>query len=84
MNDVLSSWSDRDERPRRLEQIAERRRDRPGAAAAAGRRDAEQLRAQADRIVAMVGKARRNNAGLDLVVFPSTRCTACRCRPRPS
>ena len=30
----------------------------------------EQLRAQAERIVAMVGKARRNNAGLDLVVFP--------------
>ncbi len=30
----------------------------------------DQLRAQADRIVAMVGKARRNNAGLDLVVFP--------------
>jgi formamidase len=29
-----------------------------------------QLAAQADRIVAMVGKARRNNAGLDLVVFP--------------
>ena len=29
-----------------------------------------QLRAQAERIVAMVGKARRNNAGLDLVVFP--------------
>ena len=30
----------------------------------------DHLRAQADRIVAMVGKARRNNAGLDLVVFP--------------
>src|SRR6187431_3330122 len=29
-----------------------------------------QLAAQAERIVAMVGKARRNNAGLDLVVFP--------------
>jgi len=29
-----------------------------------------QLKAQAARIVAMVGKARRNNAGLDLVVFP--------------
>jgi formamidase len=29
-----------------------------------------QLAAQAGRIVAMVGKARRNNAGLDLVVFP--------------
>jgi formamidase len=27
------------------------------------------LRHQAERIVAMVGKARRNNAGLDLVVF---------------
>jgi formamidase len=30
----------------------------------------EQLKQQAARIVAMVGKARRNNAGLDLVVFP--------------
>ena len=30
----------------------------------------QQLAAQAARIVAMVGKARRNNAGLDLVVFP--------------
>ncbi len=29
-----------------------------------------QLATQAERIVAMVGKARRNNAGLDLVVFP--------------
>ena len=29
-----------------------------------------QLKQQAERIVAMVGKARRNNAGLDLVVFP--------------
>ena len=29
-----------------------------------------QLAAQAERIVAMVDKARRNNAGLDLVVFP--------------
>ena len=29
-----------------------------------------QLAAQAKRIVAMVAKARRNNAGLDLVVFP--------------
>jgi formamidase len=29
-----------------------------------------QLAAQSDRIVAMVAKARRNNAGLDLVVFP--------------
>ena len=29
-----------------------------------------QLAAQTERIVAMVGKARRNNAGLDLVVFP--------------
>src|SRR5437763_9574930 len=29
-----------------------------------------QLEAQAARIVAMVGKARRNNAGMDLVVFP--------------
>ena len=29
-----------------------------------------QLKAQAERIVAMVGKARRNNARLDLVVFP--------------
>ena len=29
-----------------------------------------QLQQQAERIVAMVGKARRNNAGLDLVVFP--------------
>ena len=29
-----------------------------------------QLKAQAARIVEMVGKARRNNAGLDLVVFP--------------
>ena len=29
-----------------------------------------QLRAQVDRVVGMVGKARRNNAGLDLVVFP--------------
>ena len=29
-----------------------------------------QLKAQASEIVAMVGKARRNNPGLDLVVFP--------------
>ena len=29
-----------------------------------------QLKAQTSAIVAMVGKARRNNAGLDLVVFP--------------
>ena len=29
-----------------------------------------QLQRQAERIVDMVGKARRNNAGLDLVVFP--------------
>ena len=29
-----------------------------------------QLAAQSDRIVAMVAKARRNNTGLDLVVFP--------------
>ena len=28
------------------------------------------LKQQAERIVAMVGKARRNNGGLDLVVFP--------------
>jgi formamidase len=30
----------------------------------------QQLRAQAERIVAMVGKARRNNPATDLVVFP--------------
>lgn len=29
-----------------------------------------QLQAQTERVVAMVAKARRNNAGLDLVVFP--------------
>ena len=29
-----------------------------------------QLAAQKERIVAMVGKARRNNAGMDLIVFP--------------
>jgi formamidase len=29
-----------------------------------------QVKAQAERIVAMVGKAKRNNPGIDLVVFP--------------
>ena len=31
---------------------------------------AQELAAQAQRVVAMVGKARRNNPGMDLVVFP--------------
>ena len=31
---------------------------------------AQELAAQAQRVVTMVGKARRNNPGMDLVVFP--------------
>ena len=55
----------------RIEQIAERRRHRPRAAAAAGRRHAGRSRARRrQKIVAMVGKARRNMPTMDLVVFP--------------
>ena len=50
------------ERARRPQQIAERGGDRPRAAAAPDRRDAADVRAQTARIVALVGKARRNPA----------------------
>ena len=36
---------------------------------------AAQLKAQTERIVDMVGKARRNNPGLDLIVFPDKERT---------
>ena len=36
------------------------------------------LAAQTQKIVATVGKARRNMATMDLVVFPNIRCMACR------
>ena len=54
-----------------LNKSRERRRHRPGAAAAAGGRDARPTsRRRPQRIVAMVGKARRNLGTMDLVVFP--------------
>src|SRR3954451_22158660 len=42
-----------------------------------------QLAAQTARIVAMVGKARRNNAGRDLVVFPESALHGLRISPSP-
>ena len=78
--------ADSDERARRSEQIPERRRHRPGAAATADRRHAGRSR-RADRAHRRDGRQGAPQPGRPWTwsSSPNTRCTACRwTRTRPS